>query len=152
MKKRRSYLVGLFIVALLFILLAWYMGLVPVFNGPARAGVRHALGFRFLPWSVTVNAASTDAWTDYVFRGDISIHPADFEKLLAARNYEMQPFQPSEESLSESVDGRHPGFHVAETWVCSYSPPPSRLDDHGTTITLETNAERNRVFILYGTD
>lgn len=127
---KRKLLAG---VAIAVVAFAWYLGLVPLFDGSERAELRHALGVRILPSSVKILTASTDAWTDYIFRAEFSVSPADFEKLLRVRPYEK---------MSGGVD----------VWSCHYPPNGNSPENNGTKIILAADTARDRVSVVYGTD
>ncbi len=127
MKRRplfRSCLTSLLLAGLIFISFLWYIGLIPIFNGPARAGVRNALNLWKLPVSLRVNSSGYEAWTDYIFEADLSINAKDFDQLLSGRRYEFRAPVPGTKTAAIRID-HHDEFLVAEIWETHYPPASS---------------------------
>lgn len=153
MNKRRSCLTVLVCGLVAFTAFAWYHGFVPLASAEARSGLRHALDLGILPSSVRVNASGSESWTDYIFEADISISPAQFDRLLSARAFakESDPFFRDKMTEAYRIPD-YSGFEIDCVWSWSYKPPDLREGDHGSSCTVYANKSRDRAFILYTGD
>lgn len=135
------------ILAISILSLAWYVGIIPVFGGMEKAGLRTALNLTFLPLGTKINASNTDAWTDFVFIADLTISPRRFDDLLKGREYEKDSYlKRTNQTMSPEVDGC-PGFPVAEIWSIKNTPGESN-----GYCTIMTNSTRTRMHVAYSGD
>lgn len=143
-----KWLRRVFTAIVIFILsTAWYEGLIPIFGGMEKAGLRTALNLRFLPFGTKINASHTEAWTDFIFIADLTISPRRFDDLLKGHEYEKAPYLKSTNKItSPEIDGV-PGFSVAERW---YSQNPEGAP-YGSC-EIMTNSTRTRMYVKYLVD
>lgn len=153
MKKRRSCLTVLVCGFVAFAAYTWYQGFVPLASGEAKAGIRHALDLGILPSSVRVNASGSESWTDYIFEADISISPAQFDRLLSGRAFaqDSDPYFRGKMTDAYRIPD-YSGFEIDGVWSWSYRPPDLREGDHGSACTIYASKSRDRAFILYTAD
>ena len=125
---------------LIGVALVWICGHLPFTQ---RSQVRHALGVSCLPYSVTINKAGGESWTDYSFYADISINPDDIDYILQGREFEESKYL-----------GKIP-----KSYLENYEPfeHNSRYEwgdwsDIGAICNLYIHRSEGRVFIEFGAD
>ena len=146
----RILIIGLIILAPL----AWYLGLIPIATGPARAGIRHALNLKVLPSSIRINASGSESWADSIIEADLEINPEQFDSLMSNRKFEQEDMDRiggSSMTSAYRIDS-YSGFEADTTWVWSYQPPDMNQYDHGAKCTLYVNNARDRVFLRFTAD
>lgn len=149
MRFSRRLKIGAGILLLILICLIWYMGLLPSFDGPARAGVRHALNLRVLPWGTSVRDFSHDAWTDEVIEVDLSLQPQRFEQFLKGRKFVPEiVIAPMMSDSFSRMQERDP-FRVAEIWSWSFQDPAGGF---GAKCSLYVSEKRDRMMVVYLSD
>ncbi len=124
---------------------AWYLGLIPLFSGPARSGVRHALSVKLLPPSARINHSESTCWTDYLFKADLSLAPTDLTYLLSGRSFTMNPRASKLGSTTDKLcafPGQ--GFEIACVWTWS--------NGSSADCTIYANEDRDRVLVDYSSD
>lgn len=150
--KRRRFFAGLLALLTSCASLAWYYGFLPFLGGPERAGVRHALNLYMLPIGTTINASGVESWTDYIFEADLSVSPQRFESFLTGRHFKRHDLASHSEPTTAYRIDNYQGFPATESWSWSYRPKDLKEGDYGSRCTIYTNAQHDRIFILYTAD
>lgn len=153
MKKHRSCLLILICGFVALASFAWYHGFIPIASGSAKAGIRHALNLKLLPFSTQVNVSGSESWTDYIFEADLSIAPDQFDRLLSGRQFEQDTGTGFREEMTTA--GRisdYSGFEIDAIWSWAHRPPNPSEGDHGSGCVIYVNKTRDRVFIRYTAD
>lgn len=112
----------------------------------ARRDLEVALAMKRLPASLHGEHVEVDAWTDYVVRAYFEIAPSDFEKLLAARQYEDRRV----EFMGRAITPSAPSFPEVDQLVPKYCYAWHAAD--GTSCSLWADAEKKRVVLFYAAD
>ncbi len=137
----------------LLLAFAWYLGFIPIAEGPARSGLRHALDIRMLPSSTTVISSGSDMWTDYIFHAEVTIEPGELQELLSGREFSHDPKHPflGQNTHASLIDG-YVGFPIHEYWTWSGEPMEPKLGDYGPRCDVYVDASGSRVLVNYGAD
>ena len=128
--------------------LSWWF-VAGVFGGCLVVGVFYlfspwraaevALGVRCLPWSARNLQIREDSWTDYVVRGYVELSPADFERLLKAREYHRQDYEKTS-PIDEGPVSKEKQLYGTTHYY---------WHDKTSYVSLETDAGRSWVYFTY---
>lgn len=145
------YVVGVLMVV--FLCLAWYIGLIPIADGPARSGLRHALSLRVLPSTLRIVESGGYSFKDYAFQADITIAPEEFEVLLSGREFSNVSAEhiTNGDSVANLIE-KHDSFVIDSVWDWSSPNAERKLGDYGPQCTVYSDKDRHRVLITYGAD
>jgi hypothetical protein len=151
MKHIRPFVLAALIMGGVLICYGWYHGFVPVFGGPDRARLRHALKLPFVPVGVSIVAADCEAWTDYRYEADLLTTPESFKRLISGRPFEKRDLY-REHQITDSNIPDYNAFEVFEIWTWSDGPKDPTPDGYGTQCTVYCNATFDRVLVEYTAD
>lgn len=157
MRKLCQYALILLGIVMGIAALGWFFGMFPPTPWESKSGLKHALNLERLPSSIEINSVGITAFTDYGFHADITMDPAELDKVLAGREYENVRERFSElletgtvkpSSIQLKLDSHASGaFPVGDVWEWSEPHPvEGRLPSICRVVVSD---DRRRVLVTY---
>jgi len=147
--KRGLILVVALAVLAQLVVLAWYRGLIPCFEGQERACLRDALNLWVLPSGLTITASGIDdsSIRRYAFDAEVELPPHAVAMMLSGRPFTSESCITRKVGPLSRTIPLYPGFMATESYSWHHLPPSSQRSEPELTCKIHFNATRDRAFI-----